>query len=124
MADNLYLNLTAPTLLAKGDSITLPCLINTDLTDWKIRCEFYDGSKKGRIKLATVNSGGTAGDIEINSYVDGDFTINVAKGLTTDFEDTGYIEIEVENPEGKVYTIYQATINFSIEQITWTDPTA
>ena len=123
MSDNLHLHLNAPTLLAKGDSITLACLVNTDLTDWKIRCEFYDDSR-GSIKLATVNSGGSIGDIEINSYVDGDFTINVEKGLTTDFNDTGYIEIEVENPAGKVYTIYQATINFSIEQITWTDPTA
>jgi len=123
MSENIYLNLEEPTLLAKGDSMCIPCDVNIDLTDWKIRCEVYDDDT-GSIKLATVNSGGTSGDIDIDSAVDGLFTINVAKDLTQAFNDDAYIEIEVENSDGKVYTIYQATFNLSNEKITWTDPTA
>jgi len=122
MAQQIYIfNTDMAKTVAKSDSMALFCDINVDLTGWKIRCEVYDESGSS-IKIATVNSGGTSGDIDIDNYADGFFTINVAKDLTTDFDDTGFIEIEMENSSGDTYTVYQAQFNLTDKKITWTDP--
>lgn len=107
--------------LIKGDSIDLEITANTDITGWKIRCEIYD-DEGNSIKLATENTGGSDEQIEIINEADGIFTISALKGLTTNFQDSAYIEIEREDADGKVLTIYQDTIEFKKEKITWTIP--
>ena len=107
----------------KGDSIELEITANTDITNWKIRCEFYDDCNN-QIKLATANSGGSIAQIEVTDAADGVFLVKVAKNLTTDFDSNSFIEIEREDSANKILTIYQASIEFTVEQITWTDPTA
>jgi len=105
----------------KGDSIELEITANVDITDWKIRCEIYDDCTNS-IKLATSNSGGSDDQIEVTDATNGVFLVKVAKGETTDFKDQSFIEIEREDVDGKILTIYQDTIQFKNERITWTSP--
>jgi len=105
----------------KGDNIELEVTANTDITGWKIRCEIYDTSGSS-IKLATSNSGGSDSQIEITDASSGIFLIKVEKNLTSNFSDNSYIEIEREDADEKILTIYQDEIQFKKEQITWTAP--
>lgn len=107
--------------IVKGDSFSLEGDLDRDMTGWKVRCEIFDDCSNS-IKLATANSGGSDDDIEITDEAEGVFVINVAKDLTTCFNDNSKIEIEGETAEGKIYTIHQGEINFKPEQITWTTP--
>ena len=110
--------------IVKGDYIELEITIpDIDITDWKIRCEIYDDSGNS-IKLATANSGGSDDEIEVTlAAASGSrFLIKVANALTTNFDDESKIEIEREDADGKILTIYQDLINFEKEKITWTSP--
>jgi len=107
--------------IIKGDSIELEITANTDITSWKLRCEIYD-NEDNSIKLATANSGGSNDQIEVTDATDGVFLIKVAKALTTNFQDNAYIEIEREDANEKILTIYQDEILFNKERITWTTP--
>lgn len=107
----------------RGDSIELEITANIDITNWKIRCEFFDGCNNS-IKLATANSGGSNDEIEVTDAANGVFLVKVDKDLTTSFDDNSFIEIERETADEKLNTIYQASVLFKNEQITWTDPTA
>jgi hypothetical protein len=104
----------------KGDSIELEITANTDIADWKIRCEIYD-QKGNSIKLATENSGGGDSQILVTDSAKGIFTIIVAKALTTSFANDSFIEIERE-VDDKVLTIYQDEMKFKSEKITWVNP--
>lgn len=107
--------------LIKGDSIELEITANTDITDWKIRYEFYD--KEGNsVQGATSNSGGSDDQVEVTDASDGVFLIKVAKNLTTNFENQAYLEIEREDADEKIKTIFQGEIEFKDEQITWSSP--
>jgi len=114
-------NIDWPTSISKGDSIILPCKVDQNIADWKIRCEIFDNCLNS-IKLATVNSGGTLGDIVILDEANGSFQISVAKNLTTCFQSKSSIEIEIENDSEQIFTVFKKAINFKNEQITWTDP--
>jgi len=105
----------------KGDSIDLEITANTDITNWKIRCEIYD-NEGNSIKLATANTGGSDLQIEITDTSNGVFIIHVAKGLTTNFQKSSYIEIEREGSDGKILTPYQDELQFKEEKINWTTP--
>ena len=107
--------------IVKGDSINLEATLNQDITDWKIRCELSD-SKSNRIKLATLNSGGNDDQIEVIDLASGTFIIHVAKDLTNCFYTNAFIEIEVENADNEIYTVYQDDIQFKRQQIDWTAP--
>ena len=114
--------------IIKGDTIYLECNFCEDITNWKIRCEIYDESGNS-IKLATADSGGSNDQIEITDASEGEFAIKVAKDITTDFDDSSKIEIEVDTGntvagEDEILTVYQDEITFEVQQITWTDPTA
>jgi hypothetical protein len=105
----------------KGDTIELEITANTDITEWKIRCELYD-NEGNSIKLATLNSGGGNSQIEVTDATNGVFIITVAKDLTDNFNNKSFIEIEREDANEKVLTIYRNEIEFQDEQITWTTP--
>ena len=114
--------------IVKGDTINLECSIDLDsgqtLTGWKIRCEIGD-NKGTKIKLATANSGGSNNQIEITNVTDGDFTIKIAKTLTANLDRKSYIEIEVENSDGEIFTPIAGEdneISFKNQKITWTAP--
>lgn len=107
--------------LIKGDTIELEITANTDITSWKIRCEIYDNNSNS-IKLATENSGGGDNQINVTDPTNGIFLITVAKNLTTSFDNNSLIEIEREDADGKLLTIYQDELKFNDEKITWTSP--
>jgi len=123
LMDELKISIDAPVKYTLGDSFTLDCVIDTDLTDYKIRCEISDNSLN-EVKLATANSGGSDSEIEVYNASTGQFIIQVAKDLTTDFNKKSKIEIEIENSDGQVRTIWKKDIEFKTENIDWTDPTA
>jgi hypothetical protein len=110
--------------VVKGDTINLELSIGQNITGWKIRCEIYDDCGHC-IKLATANSGGSNSQIEITNATEGEFTIKVAKELTTLFEDKSRIEIEVENTNAEVFTPIvgeENEIRFKKQQISWSTP--
>jgi len=117
------MNLVLPEKMVKGDSFSLEGTFDTDITDWKIRCEVFDDSSHS-IKIATANTGGSDDDIEITDAPNGVFVINIVKDLTDDFDDKSYIEIEVETDDtvSKKFTPHKGTIEFEDQQIDWETP--
>lgn len=107
--------------LIKGDSITFECKINETITDWKIRAELWDSGIVD-IKKATVNSGGSLNQIEITDATGGVFLVKIDAGETTDITDQANLEIEVENTEGKIYTVFKSIVKFNDEKIKWATP--
>jgi len=107
----------------RGDTIESEITANTDITGWKIRAEFYDNNGQS-VQLATENSGGSDDQISIDDVINGVFTINVDKGETTNFNNESFLEIEREDSNGKINTIFQGNVTFMDEKITWTSPTS
>jgi len=108
------------TNVVRGDSITFECNIGENITDWKIRCEIYNGTQS--IKKATANSGGSDNQIKITNPITGEFIINIDKGETKDMCIDTDIEIEVETADNKLYTVYKNKISFNSQRIDWATP--
>lgn len=89
--------------IVKGDSINLDIKLNTNLSDWKIRAELTDGCCEG-IEVSSSNDGGSEEEIERIDDSIGHFIVHIAKDLTTNFDDEGFFEVEIEDINGKVYT--------------------
>jgi len=105
------------TNIVKGDSIEFECSLGENITGWKIRAELYSSIS---IKKATANiSGGSDTQIKITDAINGIFSIYIDAGETTDFDRESNIEIEVEDTEGKKWTVKQARIEFLPEKIKW-----
>jgi len=103
-----------PIKITKGDSFTVSCNVNRDLTDYIIRALVYD-KYCNEIKLDTTN----ANEIDIiNSS--GEFVIFVDKDLTDCFDNMCNIELELENSDGKRYTIWKHEFNLQDEKLDWT----
>ncbi len=107
--------------LIKGDSIIFEVNSDEDITDWKVRAELWDSGTVD-IKKATANSGGSDAQIEITIASEGVFLIKIDAGQTTNVADQAFLEIEMENTEGKIWTTYQSIIKFVNERIKWTTP--
>lgn len=105
------INITQPDKLFRGDSIDFECELNLDLTGYKIRAELFDQYCRS-IKLATLNAGGSDSEIEVTDDSEGLFTIYIEKDTTNCFHLVSFLEIEIEAPSGKVYTVYFAKISF------------
>lgn len=89
--------------IVKGDSINFDIKLNTDLTDWKIRACLSDDCG-ATIEVSSANDGGSNDDIERIDDNVGRFIVHIAKNLTNNFDSEGYLEVEIEDPDGKVYT--------------------
>lgn len=107
--------------LIKGDTHKLEITLNTNITDWKIRCEIFD-SKGNSVKLANTASGGSDNEIELVDVTNGVIYVKVATGDTTDFADKANIELEVVTNNDETLTVLQNEILFKKEKITWTSP--
>jgi len=115
------INITLPVLIAKGDSASIDCQINADITDFEVRCQIYDND--GNIlKLANSDSGGSDNQIEMVNPSIGEFTIYITKDTTDNFKTNSYIEIEIEDTDGKVSTLYKDNFIFIEEDLTWVTP--
>lgn len=117
--DELVINVNSLRKFTKGDTFTLDCNVDADLTGYKIRCQLTD-SEDNEIKLATANAGGLVDEIAMVNIETGEFIITVAKDLTDDFTDKVHIEIELENLDGQVRTAFLKDVIFSDENLDWT----
>ena len=102
----------------KGDSIDLEVTANTSIANWEIRAELYD-SNGGSVKLANTLAGGSDSEISVEDETEGVFTLHVASGLTDNFENDAYLEIERVDSDDKKLTIFQGEIKFKNQQIDW-----
>jgi hypothetical protein len=105
------ISITIPDKIYRGDSIDIECQVNFNLSDYKIRCELFD-QYQNSIKLETPDISGVDEEISIIDATNGEFVIYVLKDTTNLFHLVSYIEIEVEDSNGKLQTIYFAAIKF------------
>lgn len=103
----------------KGDSIDLEVTANTNITDWEIRAELYDDTGNS-VKIANTEAGGSDDEIEIIDATNGIFELHIASGLTDNFDNDAFLEIEKVDANGKKLTIYQGDIKFNNQKIDWT----
>lgn len=101
------IDISLPNKLFRGDSIDLDCHLNLDLTDYIIRCELFD-QFYSQIKLDSTDDE----QIEIIDEEDGTFIIHIAKNTTDHFHLISYIEIEIEDGDGKIQTVYFSPLRF------------
>ena len=115
-------NVDFPRNPVEGDSLEIILTVDAVLTNYKCRCEIlsnYDAS----LELATVNAGGTIGDVTIVPGVSSSvITIVVAKDDTDDFEEDNQIEVQIENPAGVSTTIFKYSFKLKEGILTWTSP--
>lgn len=106
-----------------GDTIVINLTIDgIDLSDYKIRGEIYDGSNS--FELANLLSGGSDSQIiatEVDSGMSG-FQVTIPAGATNNYLNIAWIDIEIEDTLGRVFTILQQQINFLDREIGWHDP--
>lgn len=104
-----------------NDAIDLPCVVNTDISTWKIRAEIYD-KRTNSLQLATSNiTGGSDDQIEITDGSNGKFTIKIPKGGTDCFDVKSFIEVEREDADGNLRTIIKRKFPLIDDEIEWTD---
>lgn len=108
----LEFDLTYPDKIFRGNSITFECHVNIDLSNYKIRAELFDQYYRS-IKLATSNDGGSDDEIEVIDEEDGTFKIYIAKDTTECFHLLSFLEIDLEDEDGKVQTVYFSPIQFA-----------
>lgn len=88
----------------KGDTHTFEVTVSVDITGWEIRARLYDDTCNA-ILVKNTAAGGSDDEIEITDAVEGIFLIKITKGLTTNFSDKGFLEIEIHNADGIRNTI-------------------
>ena len=104
----------------KGDAMVFDFIIDgLDLTNWGVRAEVYDLNTA--IRLANHVAGGSAPEILMLDDVSaaGHFQIHVATGATSTFQQFGQIEVELTDPDGNKFTIFQQEIWFANERVFW-----
>ena len=107
-------------VLFRGDTIEFECDVGENISGWKIRAELY--GKDFSIKKATSNSGGSDNQIKITDALNGKFVICFGKDETKNCSGVATLEIEMETPEGKIYTVYQGKFKFEEAKIDWLTP--
>jgi len=104
----------------KGASIDLEIYASFNLTNYKIRADFFDGCNS--IQIATSNSGGLDSEILITDSSQGIFTIHFDKDLSTCFNENSFIEIELEDPDGNILETRRIPVKLANQKITWVEP--
>lgn len=123
----MILNLDIPDELFLGDSVTINGEIENDdgtalnITGYKIRAELYNRFAN-EVRKANTISGGSDSQIDITDASAGEFTIYIDKDDTDGFDNEIFIEIEVEDTNGRVTTLYKQRFFFEDEGIDWTTP--
>ncbi len=101
-----------PDKLFRANSIDIECHLNLDLSDYKIRAELFDRFYSS-IQFANEAAGGSDDEIEFtDDGEDGCFIIHIAKNLTNRFHLISYLEVEIEDEDGKVQTVWFTPIKF------------
>jgi hypothetical protein len=103
----MEIDISLPNKLFRGNNIDIGCHLNVDLSDYIIRAEIFDRFYSS-LNLSSENDE----QIEIIDEEDGTFVIYIEKGTTDLFHLISYLEIEVEDGDGKVQTVYFGVIKF------------
>lgn len=106
-----------------GDTIVLNITVDgIDLTDYLIRCELY-GYKTDN-ELANLAAGGSDDEIvemEADSGMSA-FTITIPTEIDRALITYSQVEVEIEDSDGRVFTILKQQIKLLDRQINWTEP--
>lgn len=103
----MEIDISLPNKLFRGNTIDIACHLNVDIKDFIIRAEIFDRFNSS-IKLSSV----VETEIEIVDDEDGTFIIHIAKDTTNLFHLISYIEIEVEDSDENIQTVWFAPIKF------------
>lgn len=115
-------NVDFPRNPVQGNSLQITLTVDANLTDYKCRCEIQDDTENA-LQLATVNAGGTSGDVTITpGSSSSTIVIVIAKDDTDDFEEDCEIEVEIESSSGVCTTIFKHSFTLKEGIITWTSP--
>jgi hypothetical protein len=105
-------SISLPHNLFYDNDIDIGVHVNTDLSEYKIRGEIINQLSTS-LSLANLAAGGADSEIEfVDDGADGDFIIHIGAGLTSSPIFISYLEIEIEDADGKIQTIYYAPLNF------------
>jgi hypothetical protein len=117
------IQINIPEQISRGESIEIDCKLNVDLADYKIRAEIYD-QFYASLRFATENTGGDDTQIEVTDEDKGEFTIHVLKNTTNMFHLISYLEIEIEDSDEVMQTVYFGTLKFlnDFRPIKWITP--
>jgi hypothetical protein len=108
MWPNMEIDISLPNKLFRGNNIDIGCHLDIDLTDYIIRAELFD-----RFGSSILLSSEDDEQIElIDDGEDGNFVIHIEKGTTELFHLISYLEIEIEDGDGKLQTVYFAPLRF------------
>lgn len=117
----MYTNIDFPRKIYQGDSFTITLTIDSNLTNYKARCELFDDDDN-TVRLATANSGGADTQIKITASTTSTIEIYVPKDETINFTENSYFEIEIEDTNGKITTLCAVAFPMSTRQINWLLP--
>lgn len=108
------ISITIPELLFPGNALNIPAYVNLDLTDYKITVNIFDQFRNTDI-LATANVvDGSDDQVEVTDVPNGEFVIKIPTGMTDNYHVHSFIEIDFEDPDGNLTTVYYAALNFTI----------
>jgi len=120
---NFKVNVDFPRKPVQGDNLEATLTVDANLTDYKCRVQITD-DENSNVQLATTNSGGNSGEVTISSGTSSTITIVVPKDNTDSLTKECHIEVELEDANGKVFTIWQKYFTLYEENITWTSPSS
>jgi len=105
-------SLSLPHNLFYSDDIDIGVHVNMDLSDYKIRAEILN-QLSSSVSLASLAAGGSDDEIEfVDDGTDGNFIIHIAKNTANSPVFKSYLEIDIEDIDGHVQTIYYGALSF------------
>ena len=105
--------------LIRGDSDSIECTADQDISSWKIRAELYDRLDV-KIRKGTSNvTGGDDTQIKVDNSDPKKFTIYIASGDTDLLNKRANFEIELESPTGETLTRLQDDVRILDQRINW-----
>lgn len=108
-------SISMPSQLFYDNDIDIGVHVNMDLSDYKIRAEIIN-QLSSSLTLANEAAGGADTEIEfVDDGEDGDFIIHIPKDTISSPTFRSYLDIEIEDEDGHVQTIYYALLNFTYD---------
>ncbi len=106
-------SLSMPLNLFYDNDIDINVYVNIDLSDYKIRAELIN-QLSSSLSLANEAAGGEDTEIEfVDDGEDGEFIIHIPKDTISSPTFRSYLDIEIEDEDGHVQTIYYALLKFT-----------
>jgi hypothetical protein len=103
----MEIDISLPNKIFRGNSIDIVCHVDVDISECIIRAEIFD-QYYASLKLSSE----VIGEIDIDDD-DQTFTISIVKDTTDIFHLISYLEIDIEDDNGKVQTVYFSPIKFT-----------